>query len=276
MKYLEDVYFTNLNAVYNFGGYFSIDKTEEWKFGEHAFEQCKFYFIVEGGCTITIDGKEYHGKAGDWFFIPSKTLHSYANDKSGRFSKYWMHFNLYPDEGVLTGLGVKHVVKVEPNSQARKLFEKFFKIYKSDALVDKLVVKSILLELIAEYLKKARPEGISVKSRADERMDKLLRYINENLDKALTNEILAEKYFTHPNHFIRAFKEQVGVTPAKYINSRRMERAKLLLESTDLTVSEITERIGLKDSAHFSRLFKEHYNMPPTTYKKYFLSKLIV
>ena len=55
-----------------------------------------------------------------------------------------------------------------------------------------------------------------------------------------------------------------------------METAKRLLESTDLTIAEITEKLGINDSAHFSRLFKEQYNMPPAKYREYFKSQLIV
>ena len=55
-----------------------------------------------------------------------------------------------------------------------------------------------------------------------------------------------------------------------------MEMAKRLLESTDLSAVEITEKIGLIDPAHFSRLFKEYYNMPPAKYRAHFRKHLIV
>ena len=78
-----------------------------------------------------------------------------------------------------------------------------------------------------------------------------------------------------PNHFIRAFKDKTGTTPAKYIKLRKMETAKQLLESTDLTNEEITEKLALSDSSHFSKLFKEVYNMSPRKYRTYFKLKLI-
>ena len=52
-----------------------------------------------------------------------------------------------------------------------------------------------------------------------------------------------------------------------------MENAKRLLENTDLTISEITEKVGICDSAHFSRVFKEFYNMPPASYRQFFESE---
>ena len=88
MKYLQDVYFSNLNAVYNFGGYFRISEQESWDFGKHRFEQCKFYFITGGNCVIEIEDTKYYGQAGDWFFIPAGVEHSYYNEKGMPFEKY--------------------------------------------------------------------------------------------------------------------------------------------------------------------------------------------
>lgn len=268
MKYLQDLYFTNLNVVYNTGGFFSIKEGADWSYGEHVFEQCKFYFITEGECEITVNKKRYEAKAGDWFFIPAGAQHSYCNKKEKPFKKYWMHFDLYPDVKIVNFLSLPHFVKY--NHASKTAFDLLIKAAKSDELADKLAVKGYIYRLLVEYVKLSNPEGISVQSRADERLNKVLRYINENLEKELDVEVLAEKYYAHPNHFIRAFKDKTGVTPYKYVLARRMETAKRLLESTDLSVSEISEKIGICDSAHLSRTFKKFYNTSPGRYRSYY------
>lgn len=268
MKYLQDIYFTNLNAVYNFGGYFSISEKEDWSFGSDRFEQCKFYFITGGSCVIKIEGTSYRAHAGDWFFIPAGTEHSYYNEKDAPFCKYWMHFDLYPNVDLFSLLNLPYLVKADDKGKALRLFKRFAKLCASETLTDKLAVKACLIELISEYVKAANPDGVSVVNRTTERLNDLLRFINENLHKPLSNEILAKKYFAHPNHFIRAFKEKTGLTPAKYIKSKRMETAKRLLENTDLSIAEITVKIGLSEPTHFSRLFKEFYNCPPAEYRR--------
>ena len=270
MDYLQDLYLTNFNAVYNFGGYFSIKKNENWVCGAHTFEQCKFYFITEGQCVINIKGKDYQVNAGDWFFIPAGVEHSYYNINDKPFKKYWMHFDLYPSVEIFKALGLPYFVRVEKDVKVMQLFKTFAKAIKSNELTDKLTVKACLINLLVEYIKIAKPDGISVQSRTEARLDDVLRYINENLEKDLSVEVLAEKYFAHPNHFIRAFKDKTGYTPAKYVKQKRIESSKRLLESTDLTTAEITEKLGFSDSAHFSRVFKEYYNMPPAKYRAYF------
>ena len=273
MNYFQDVYLTNINAVFNLGGYFAINKRQDWSHGKHKFDQCKFYYITEGECLISVDGNEFKGKAGDWFFIPAMSEHSYCNLKTGAFKKYWMHFDLYPNAELFSLINLPFVVHVGKKSNAERLFKMFARAVSSNKLADKLTIKSCLIGLLGEYIRLAKPEGVNVFSRADERLNDLLRFINENLDKELSNEILSEKYFAHPNHFIRAFRDKTGQTPAKYIKQKRLENAKRLLENTDLNVGEIIEKTGFKDVAHFSRAFKEYYNLSPLKHRQYFRSQ---
>lgn len=268
--YVEDVYFAGFNAVCNLGGYFSIPAGANWSIPLRPFEQCKFYFITEGSCSITIEDVTYHAKPGDWFFIPANTKHSYQNDKCAAFSKYWMHFDLYPDETIFRSLGLPFCVRADSEGRALRLFKEFTALSRSRRFVDQLTVKSRLIELIGEYIKAAGSDLTDVISHSNKRFDSLLRYINENLDKPLSNEQLAQKYITHPNHFVRVFKSKTGQTPAKYIKNKKMEAGKRLLEGTEMSISEVAAKVGFTDPAHFSRLFREKYSMPPTTYREYY------
>ena len=270
MNYLQDIYLTNFNVVCNFGGYFSITKDEDWTYRRHKFDQCKFYFITEGKCTIEIEDNVYKAEAGDWFFIPAGAEHGYKNDKSGSFKKYWLHFDIYPNADLFSALSLPYVVKLSNISKVKRLFEALLKAKNSNELTEKLKVKACLINLISEYIKTAKPNGVNVQSRTDERLDKVLRYINENLDKDLSLDVLAKKYYSHPNHFIRAFKDKTGFTPAKYVTHMKLEASKRLLEETDLTVEEITEKFAFANSAHFSRIFKQYYNTPPAKYRAFY------
>ena len=274
--HVEDIYFSGFNAVFNLGGYFSIPAGETWSLPYSTFDQSKFYFVTEGSCVINIEGVDYHARAGDWVLIPANAHHSYHNDKSAPFSKYWMHFDVYPNSSLFTSLGLPLCVNVDKDSRAMRLFKEFAPLARSDRFVDKLTVKSRLIELIGEYIKLGGSELTDVMSYSDKRFDTLIRYINENLDKPLSNEELAQMYFVHPNHFVRAFKDKMGQTPAKYIKNKKMEAAKLLLEKTELSVAQVAANVGLSDPAHFSRLFRERFSMPPTVYREYYKRSLVI
>lgn len=63
------------------------------------------------------------------------------------------------------------------------------------------------------------------------------------------------------------FKTDVGMPPIRYLKLLRMERAKVLLETSYLSVKEIAFRVGLNDESHFVRDFKTTFGSTPTSYR---------
>ena len=68
------------------------------------------------------------------------------------------------------------------------------------------------------------------------------------------------------------FKSDVGMPPMRYLRLLRMERAKVLLESSFLSVKEIAFQVGLNDESHFVRDFKSTYGYSPALYRSRFRS----
>jgi AraC-like DNA-binding protein len=69
------------------------------------------------------------------------------------------------------------------------------------------------------------------------------------------------------DHLARVFKIAYGITPVQYLNSRRVERAKHLLVTTQLTIAEIANRLGFEDVSYFSRLFRRWCGETPGEYR---------
>ena len=92
---------------------------------------------------------------------------------------------------------------------------------------------------------------------------RVLEMIDARLDARLTVEMLAGEAGLSPAHFARAFKETVGRAPHQYLLSLCLERARHLLEMPGASLSEIAQRTGFADQAHFTRLFKRVYRITP-------------
>ena len=269
MRAFEDIYLTNLNAVCNMGGFYS-NGDRDWVYNGGRFRQNKFYFITSGACVINIEGTEYRGGAGSWFFIPSNAYHSFYDIKGESFKKYWIHFDVYPDNRIFERLSLPYVITPENTETITEIFSKYAEISQSNNLSDKLFAKGYLTELLAEYIRHSNSKDSFVETAMEERFSELLRYINENLSKRITNSELAAFLFVHPNHLIRIFRERVGKTPSRYIAEKKMEQARRLLETTELSVMQISEKVGISDTAYFARLFKSCYDMTPTYCRKYY------
>lgn len=266
MRYLQDTYFANLNAVCRDGQHYCHQPDGTWTVHEYAFTQNKFYYFLDGRCRITVEGKEYIAKGGDWFFIPAGTRHSYSHIPGESFEKYWLHFDLYPNAKLAKLLDLPTVIPTDRRATA--LFKELTAANASDKLTDKLQAKACLLRLIALYVELCDLGDITVGGEEEARIQEVLTYIQSNLSQPIRNGDLAELCHMHPNHFIRYFSKMTGQTPAAYVTEQRMETAKRLLETTKLPIAQIMEQVGLQEPNHFARLFRKFYSMTPGEYRK--------
>jgi len=92
---------------------------------------------------------------------------------------------------------------------------------------------------------------------------RVLEMIDAALDTRLTIEMLAREVGLSPAHFARAFRESLGRAPHQYLLARRLARARRLLETTGVSLSDIAQRTGFADQAHLTRLFKRAFGTTP-------------
>ena len=96
----------------------------------------------------------------------------------------------------------------------------------------------------------------------------LRHYIDGNLDTPITIRALSRKAALSPYHFIRVFCAVYKQTPHQYLIQRRIEKAKNLLRSTDLPITEICDVVGFKSLGSFSTLFRKLVGLSPRSYRK--------
>ena len=102
----------------------------------------------------------------------------------------------------------------------------------------------------------------------DRRLLMVLEFINENVRRQLVIRDLATVVNLSPGRLAHLFKSEVGLSPQRYANNVRLEKAKNLLESGVLSVKEISSEIGFPNVSSFCRCFKARYNTTPGRYRK--------
>ena len=83
----------------------------------------------------------------------------------------------------------------------------------------------------------------------------------------LSLELVARQAGYSRFHFLRAFRKAYGETPRAYLTRRRIERARDLLRSANLTVTEICHMVGFSSLGSFSALFKKEMQVTPSEYR---------
>ena len=126
---------------------------------------------------------------------------------------------------------------------------------KSVARVAEILVQHILLENML------RPNF-------DENIQKAALHIQENLEKNLSVQMLSKNTNLSKSALYRGFHRHFHCTVKEYIHQMRIEKAKELLRSTDLSIEEIGQRVGYESGSYFSKIFKKEQGVSPLRYKK--------
>jgi AraC family transcriptional regulator len=131
---------------------------------------------------------------------------------------------------------------------------------------------AIGLRLIRSHALVAPPSNSNTKSStgglADWQLARARDRMLSAVDDSLSLSDLAGDVRLSPFHFARAFKASTGLPPHRYFRQLRIERARSLLETTDLAVAEIAARIGYDDPSYLARLFRKHFGATPAAYRR--------
>jgi AraC-like DNA-binding protein len=127
----------------------------------------------------------------------------------------------------------------------------------------KIETEGILMQLVAQFLREASPKFQT----AENRINKVLRHIRTHINECFKIDDLAELIYLSTGHFIRLFKKELNISPTRYINQKKIERAQLQLITTDLSVKDIAYNLSFDDVSYFSRLFKQYAGVTPKEYR---------
>jgi len=105
----------------------------------------------------------------------------------------------------------------------------------------------------------------------DHRVQRVISLMEHSFGLQWSVASLAKTVNLSPWRLCHIFKTETSVAPLQYLRTLRMEQARRLLETTFLSVKEITIRVGAGDESHFVRHFKMTYGLSPAKYRLRFL-----
>ena len=114
----------------------------------------------------------------------------------------------------------------------------------------------------AESRRRERPQPLSPSRRS--------AYLKENYRETSGNAELARALGYHAGYIARCMVEVFGCTPQQFLLYYRLDRAKLLLLTTDWSIAKVAEESGFRQLPHFSRLFSAHASLSPHRFRKRF------
>lgn len=247
----------------------------------------RLYYVTEGKASIQIEGQTYQLESNKIYVIPAFALHSTCC--TGHFTHYYIH--LYDDNPQQNSLFGEYNIPIciEGNDDTKRLFERIIELnpelsltYSNPVTYDnseglqqsilhnrqrsfevQLETRGIIYLIILELLKHSHRRDVN----HDARIIKVLDHIASNPSANFTSAELANIACLSTEHFIRLFRKTVKYTPMQYVNNKRMERAQILLATSNTSVNQIASKLGFHDVSYFIKAFKKLTGMTPTQYK---------
>lgn len=242
----------------------------------HTHAHPELIFVAEGSGRFEAGEHQYPIKTGDLIICSKETEHSeYLFESSGNKIYHLGFTNI-----VLSGMGKDELIDdpfciIHTQEDCASVLKSYFFALTSESAdilpCSKIVTEDLLRLIIITSLRLAVSDMglfyLQSKAFFDAKdfFDKNYATIT-NIEEVCENLHINKFYLTH------IFKQQLGMPPIRYLQIKRMEKAKSLL-ATNLSISEIAERCGYSDKAYFCRAFKKVEQVSPLAYRRQLKSR---
>lgn len=253
--------------------------TRNYKIDREGYYTYLINYTYSGGSKMIYKGKEYDVAPGDLVFINCNDRHIFeANDTGWEFS--YVH---------VTGLGVQYLYDSFVNITGNVLRNIDNKVYveevnKLHGLIYSLPKKQIENTFVIDIDDEAICCDISLsvykilmdinkqltlyRDKMPFALEQSLEFIKNNYNRLITLDEIADSACLSKYYFERLFEKYMGVTVNNYIRELRFEKARQLLESTDMKLIDVAIEVGYSDIQALNKLFKKNLGVTPTEYRK--------
>lgn len=153
------------------------------------------------------------------------------------------------------------IIKISDQKKILSHFQRIVSTYRKGSFTN-LSINSALYRLLNSISIEIQSQNTH--SKYSPKLNPAFQYIAENDISKITVSDLCEICGMSPSGFRKLFKENVGMSPIKYINDIKIEKAKSLLETNDISITDIASNLGFSDLGYFSKFFKERTGYAPS------------
>lgn len=239
-----------------------------WNSVQHSHDFIELFYIVAGEGSFIINNNEYKVKKKQLIIINSNVNHTEKSSDNNSMEYITLGFN-----------GISFNKK---NSQIKESIL----IYEDDDVEILFLINFLLTELknnknevfyisqnILEIIiiKLNQYQNIEIQASSNKKINSTVyeakKYIDLNYSEPLTLDDLAKVSHLNKYYLSHTFKDQTGLSPIDYLNQTRIKNAKILLKSTNYSISEISRFTGFSSQSYFSQRFKKGTSLSPRQYR---------
>lgn len=269
---------TELNPFIRFAG--------EFKYSSHGIsvkaQDCRLFYILDGKGEIIVKNQHLTLERDTVVFLPSESIYifrtygsvklislnfdlSYENaDMHEIFRPLPCEFNTEPSLCYNAENPLEEYTVYENSSELLHELKSILSEFEEGKIYYREICSGMLKRVL---LKLMRNDAIAY-NKSKNVIEDVISYISRNYTSELTNSSLASKFGYHEYHLNRLFLKYTGQTIHKYVINKRISEAKRLILGSELSLSEISERVGFNNYSFFSSYFKKDCGVSPLAFRK--------
>ncbi|RAK12444.1 AraC-like DNA-binding protein [Halanaerobium saccharolyticum] len=255
-----------------------ISSTE--KFNMHLHDFYEIYYFLEGDVTYYIEGHGYQMEANSLLIINNKELHKPIFNKELPYERIVIHF--FPwvlskydsyDFNLLECFENRkeahHNKIIDKNKEIFNYFKKITQYVQNKSLESELMVETLFIQMLVLINKKFNKKTVENNNfiKYNRRILEIITYINSNIEKSLSLNLLAEEFYLNKSYLSHIFKKNTGFSVLQYIHYKKIMTAKRLLLDNN-SCSEVSSKLNFGDYSTFYRSFKREVGISPQEYQK--------
>lgn len=215
-----------------------------------------FLYLNKGECYYSSQEGEFILSPGSIAYLPFASNHTLTLI-SKKLEFFRINFTLKIDgESVLFSKYPVKITDSAPMSVVESILtQEKSALFETNTIAQTEFISSIFRSLLEES---ANPQV--------RKLSPAIQYLHAHLTEGIDCCHLADLCALGTTRFYTLFRKEYDCTPLQYRDQLLMKRALLLLDSNDITVSEVSDLLGFDSAAYFSRFFKKHHGITPTEY----------
>lgn len=230
-----------------------------------------FIYCTKGKGEITIEGKRTSITPNHFFIIPKNTRHEYRADDNDPWSIYWFHFKGSFGKEIYNRYSKTDSNAYENIPFSKSIIDQFNKIFdllNNNYLINIIEYANLLsLNFISSFVY-YELHTITNTHQSDSIVDSIKDFLMNNLDKNFTLDEIASKFNYSKSYLHTKFKIKTGYPVLVFFKLKKVQKACEYLSYTDLSIKQISYKIGFDDPLYFSRTFKNFMGKSPRNYKQ--------
>ncbi len=233
-------------------------------FAKHVHNSFEIILFLRGDATYIIEDKRYKLKPYDLILIPPSRYHYIHIDSSIDYERYDILFPYNTEDG-LKIKNFNHGINVVNIANNRVIIDLFSKIDRYCEMGEE-PIKELLPGLIKEMfynLPEYETHEVAKHQKMSPIITKALDYINKNIFTIKDIEEVSSALFVAPTYFFRIFKEQMKISPKKYITVKRLIAAEKMIREGEKP-TDIYTACGFSTYTAFYKRYVNYFGIPPS------------